>query len=311
MNISVVIPVYNSESSLSGLVQRLGQTLEASAENYELILVNDGNRDNSWGIIETLAKKYNWIRGIDLKQNCGQHNALLCGIRSAKFEIIITMDDDLQHPPEEIPKMLDKVAEGYDVVYGVPEKEKHTLWRRLASQLTKIALRNTMGIKMARNVSAFRAFRTNIRDSFSDYQSPFICIDVLLTWGTGKFTAVTVHHESRHVNVSNYTFRKLVVHAINMITSFSILPLRLSSILGFFFSVFGLLVLAYVVGRFLIQGTSVPGFPFLASIIAIFSGVQLFSLGIIGEYLARIHLRSIGKPPYVINTDTKKEPSTD
>lgn len=161
-----------------------------------------------------------------------------------------------------------------------------------------------MGARIARNVSAFRAFRTQLRDAFTSYQSPFLSIDVLLTWGTTRFGVVSVHHNPRPSGKSNYTFRKLITHALNMMTGFSTMPLRLASITGFFFTVFGIGVLIYVVGRYLLEGGSVPGFPFLASIIAIFSGAQLFALGIIGEYLARMHFRMMEKPTYVVQNDT-------
>lgn len=234
-------------------------------------------------------------------RNYGQHNALLCGIRAAKYDVIVTMDDDLQNPPEEIPKLLKKLDEGYDVVYGFPEKEQHGLWRDLASQITKIALKSTMGADTARHASAFRAFKARVREAFSDYRSPFVTLDVLLTWGASKFSAVPVRHEPRTIGKSNYSFRKLLTLAITMMTGFSTLPLQMASMVGFAFTVFGLGILLYVVGRYLIQGGSVPGFPFLASIIAIFSGAQLFALGIIGEYLARMHYRMMERPPYVIS----------
>ncbi len=302
-SISVVVPVYNSEGSLPELIARLASLLPRLSARYEVILVNDGSRDRSWEVVRRLAQEYDWVRGINLMRNYGQHNALLCGIRAAQHEVIVTMDDDLQHPPEEIPKLLDKLAEGFDVVYGTPQQEQHGFWRDLASQVTKLALQSTMGAETARNQSAFRAFRTKVRDAFANYQSPYVLIDVLLTWGTANFAAVPVRHEPRRIGVSNYTFRRLMLHALNMVTSFSAVPLELASLIGFGFTLFGLLVLAYVIGRYLIQGGSVPGFPFLASIIAIFSGAQLFALGIIGEYLARMHFRMMDRPAYVMRED--------
>jgi glycosyltransferase involved in cell wall biosynthesis len=230
----------------------------------------------------------------------GQHNALLCGIRAARFDTIVTMDDDLQHPPEDLPKLLAKIEEGFDVVYGTPEEEQHGLLRDVASMITKIALQSAMGAETARVVSAWRAFRAQLRDAFADYHGPFVSIDVLLTWGTTRFSSVRVRHNPRTVGNSNYNFRKLVRHAMNMMTGFSVLPLQLASIIGFFFTLFGIGVLVYVVGRYFISGASVAGFPFLASIIAIFSGAQLFALGIIGEYLARMHFRTMDKPTYTI-----------
>ncbi len=252
-----------------------------------------------------ISKRDKRVRGIQLARNFGQHNALLCGIRAARGEVIVTLDDDLQHPPEEIPKLLNKLAEGYDVVYGTPMTEQHGFWRDIASQVMKLALQSAMGAKIARNVSAFRAFHTRLRDAFANYQSPFVSIDVLLTWATTSFAAIPVQHDPRWSGETNYTFRKLVAHALNMMTGFSTLPLQFASLIGFAFTLFGLVVLTYVIGRFLIHGSSVPGFPFLASVIAIFSGAQLFALGIIGEYLARMHFRAMEKPPYVIRTTSK------
>jgi undecaprenyl-phosphate 4-deoxy-4-formamido-L-arabinose transferase len=235
-------------------------------------------------------------------RNVGQHNALLCGIRAAKHEVVATIDDDLQNPPGEIPKLLAKLEEGFDVVYGTPEREQHGILRDFASIITKMVLQNAMGAGIARNISAFRVFRTAVRQAFAEYHGPFVSIDVLLTWGTTRFAATRVCHEPRREGVSGYSLRKLIAHALNMMTGFSVLPLQLASLIGFAFTAFGLLALAFVIGRYLIQGSAVPGFAFLASLIAIFSGAQLFALGIIGEYLARIHFRIMDRPPYTVRS---------
>lgn len=308
-SVSVVVPVYRSEASLAPLVKRLQPALAAVAREFELVLVDDGSPDRSWEVAGQLAAQHPWVRGLRLMRNYGQHNALLCGVRAARFEVVVTMDDDLQNPPEEIGKLLARLAEGADVVYGTPQTEQHGLWRDLASIITKLALQSAMGAKTARMASAFRAFRTHLREGFASYQSPFVSIDVLLTWATTKFAAVDVRHEPRTIGASNYSFRKLVRHAMTMMTGFSVLPLQLASVMGFCFTLFGVGVFVYVVARYLIEGSSVAGFPFLASIIAIFSGAQLFSLGIIGEYLARMHFRVMEKPTYCVQTTTdRKQP---
>lgn len=294
--ISVVVPVYNGAAHLRELVDRLGPVVASLFEDYELILVNDGSTDDSWKTISGLAQEYSWIRGIDLMRNYGQHNSLLVGIREASCELTVTMDDDLQNPPEEIPRLLERLNEGFDVVYGDPLKGGSGMWRAIASRMTRYMLQKAMGAETARRASAFRIFRTSIRKAFSGYGSPFVSIDVLLSWGTTRFGAVSVRHDPRKEGKSNYTFRKLVSHAINMMTGFSVWPLRFASMVGFAFTLFGLGVLGYVLVRYIVSGGSVPGFPFLASIIAVFSGAQLFALGIIGEYLARLHFRSMGRP---------------
>jgi undecaprenyl-phosphate 4-deoxy-4-formamido-L-arabinose transferase len=307
MKASIVIPVYNSQASLPPLLERLQAVLPSIFSDYEVILVDDGSQDRSWETILHLRQRYPYLKGLRLMRNYGQHNALLCGIRSARYGLTVTLDDDLQHPPEEIPRLLARLKEGYDVVYGTPEHGQHGVWRDLASQVTKLALQSAMGARTARSVSAFRLFRTQVREAFAGYQNSFVSIDVLLTWGATRFASVPVRHDDRPYGKSQYTFRKLLRHAMNMVTGFSILPLQLASLMGFAFALFGLLVLVYVVGRYLIQGGSVPGFPFLASTIAIFSGVQLFALGIIGEYLARMHFRLMDRPPYVVDDGLETE----
>ena len=307
--LSVVIPVYRSETILPELVRRLKSALTAVAEKFEVVLVNDCSPDRSGDVIRDLAEQYPWIRAIHLMRNYGQHNALLCGIRAARYAVIVTMDDDLQHPPEEIPKLLGKLAEGYDVVYATPEHEQHGVGRDVASWITKLALQNVMGADIARQVSAFRIFRSEVVGAFRNYGGAFVSIDVLLTWGTNRFAALPVRHEPRKTGVSGYTIRKLITHAMNMMTGFSTVPLQFASIVGFAFTLFGLGVLTYVIGRFFWLGGSVPGFPFLASIIAIFSGAQLFALGIIGEYLARMHFRMMERPSYVVRTSSQLEAS--
>ncbi|MBV5350281.1 glycosyltransferase, partial [bacterium] len=231
-------------------------------------------------------------------------NALLCGIRAAEYAIVVTIDDDLQNPPEEIPKLLDKIGEGYDVIYGTPEREQHGVLRDFASRITKLVLQSAMGAETARKVSAFRAFQTDLRHAFENYKGPFVSIDVLLTWGTTRFGSVTVRHQPRQAGESAYTVSKLVTHAFNMVTGFSTLPLQLASLMGFAFAFFGLLVLVIVLVRYWVSGDSVPGFPFLAAIIAIFSGAQLCALGIFGEYLARIHFRTMDRPSYSVRSST-------
>lgn len=304
LDLSVVIPVYNSEASLGELVERIGAVLESTGWAAEIVLVNDGSRDGSWAAIERASRRDGRVLGINLMRNYGQHSALLCGIRRARGRVVVTMDDDLQHRPEDMPVLVGALEGGYDVVYGSPVEERHGLMRDLASRLTKLALSSAMGSRAASKASAFRAFRTGLRGAFKDYHGPLVSIDVLLTWATTRFTAVEVRHEGRLYGESNYTLTKLVVHAMNMMTGFSVMPLQMASILGLCSTLAGLLVLVYVIGRYLAAGGSVPGFPFLASIIAVFSGVQMFTIGIIGEYLARVHLRCQDKPAYAVKEET-------
>lgn len=301
--LSLVIPVYRAEGTLRELHRRIVAALEAGGEAFEVIFVEDCGGDRSWEVIQELAAGDARVRGLRMSRNYGQHAALLAGIRAARHEVVVTLDDDLQNPPEEIHKLVAKLAEGHDMVYGTRGQEMNGFLRDMASRVTKWALQSAMGAQTARNVSPMRAFPTALREAFAAYRSPTVNLDVLLTWATTRFGAVEVRHDPRTIGESGYTVRKLIAHALNLMTGFSTRPLQIASIMGFLFALFGFLVLGYVLVRYLLSGSSVPGFPFLASIIAIFSGVQLFALGIIGEYLARMHFRTMDRPPYLVREE--------
>ena len=240
-----------------------------------------------------------------MMRNYGQHNALLAGIRVAQYEATVTMDDDLQHPPDQIPKLLEYLDKGYDVVYGTPEHQHQSLWRNASSYLTKFIMQRAMGQEIAPSGSAFRAFRTQVRQAFADYSSPFVSIDVLLTWGTSRFGAVPVRHQPRRAGKSGYNLMRLLVLALDMTTGFSTWPLRLASLVGFGVTLLGIGLLVFVIAEYLITGATLSVFRFFTAIVAIFSGAQMFALGIIGEYLARMHLRLLARPAYLIREQTQ------
>lgn len=299
-SISVVVPVFRSEQTLVELHRRLVDVLDPRSDGLEFIFVDDASGDGSWEVIRGLAGQDTRVLGLQHSRNYGQHNALLTGVRAARHDIIVTLDDDLQNPPEEIPRLLALLEEDCDVAYGTPVQEQHGFLRDSASQITKIALQSAMGAETARNTSAFRAFRAVLRNAFTDYHCPYVSLDVLLTWGTTRFGSVMVRHDPRQVGVSNYTLGRLILHAFNMVTGFSVLPLQIASIVGLCFTLLGFGLLAYVLLTYWLHGSTTSGFPFLASVISLFSGAQLFALGIIGEYIARIHVRSMGRPAGVI-----------
>ena len=301
MNCSVVVPVYRGEKTLAILVHRLALILPKVFDSYEIILVNDGSPDQSWDVIGGLVKKYKFVRGIRLMRNYGQHNATLCGTRSARYELVVTMDQDLQHPPEEIPLLLGEMDKGFDVVYGAPKKLPQGFLRNLLTSNIKNILANVMGVPSVKNISAFRLFRTSLRDAFVNFQNPGFIFDVLLSWGTTRFTSVQVN--VARAERSNYNFFALIKAAMLILTGYSTTPLRFASWIGFVMTLFGMGIFVYVLVIYFSVG-SLAGFPFLASIIAIFSGAQLFTLGIFGEYLARIFDRSMDRPSYIIQEMT-------
>jgi glycosyltransferase involved in cell wall biosynthesis/ribosomal protein S18 acetylase RimI-like enzyme len=299
--VSVVVPVFNGAETVAEVVERTREALAACSSRHEIVLVNDGSGDDSWERIAALSAAAD-VRGIDLARNYGQHNALLAGIRAARCELIVTIDDDLQNPPEEIPRLLEAIRNDCDVVYGVPAAKQQDLGRRVATQLVVRAL-GLLGGRTAPMVSAFRAFRADLREGFAAYTGPDVSIDGLLTWRTDRFRSVRVRHDRRRRGESNYSTVKLVRHALTMITAFSTRPLRIATSLGFLAILFGIAVFAYVLIRFFTEGDGVPGFPFLASIISIFAGAQLFAIGVIGEYLARMHVRVMSRPSYSVRAE--------
>jgi len=296
-SVSVVIPVYRSTTSLIPLVNRLEEALVGC--EFEIILVDDGSPAATWEIAADLAKTHASVRAIRLGRNFGQHNALIAGIRSARHAVIVTMDDDLQNPPEEVPRLLAALGPSVDVVYGVSSNVAQTAWRRFGSSLARRII-SRLGAVNVTQMSSFRVIRRDLRESFPEDLGPSVSLDAMLSWVTERFETIEVEHVDRQDGKSNYSASRLVRFALDVTTGYSAVPLQIALTLGLATAAFGVAVLAYVLIRFAVSGTSVAGFPFLASIIAIFSGVQLLTLGVIGEYLARMHFRIMRKPTYVI-----------
>ena len=300
--VSIVVPTYKSPTTLTELVERT-ESLGLSA--FEIIIVDDGNNDATWEQIGLLSQSKKFVVGLRLGRNFGQHSALLAGVRKAKYSQIVTIDDDLQNPPEEIPNLLAKLVNGVDVVYGVSTQVRQNVWRRFTSRTAKAIFARVLGFESAISISSFRAFQTQLREGFAGELGPHVSLDALLTWSTSRFSTLEVEHHARRVGKSNYSFTKLVRFMLDTATSYSTRPLRLATTIGFITTLFGLLLLVWVVGNAIFIGDSVPGFPFLAASIAVFSGVQLVVLGILGEYLGKIHFRAMNKPTFSVSETTE------
>ncbi|MDP9841393.1 undecaprenyl-phosphate 4-deoxy-4-formamido-L-arabinose transferase [Streptosporangium lutulentum] len=298
---SVVIPCYRSAQTLPTLMERLMPVLREVSARHEVILVVDGSPDGTWEVAAELARRIDAVRAVRLSRNYGQHNALAAGIREAGLEVVVTMDDDLQHPPEQIPLLLATLeGERLDLVYGVPHDEEHGFLRNLASRSVKAGMAGALGIRGAREISAFRAFRTRLRDGFEGLTGPHASIDVALSWTTTQVGSVGVRMEERCHGRSNYSARLLVRHAVNMLVGYSTAPLRAASYFGFAAGVVGLLLGGMVLWRFATGDTTVAGFTTVASMVALFSSAQLMSIGVLGEYIGRIHGDGMGRPTYVV-----------
>ncbi|GAA3201935.1 glycosyltransferase family 2 protein [Nonomuraea roseoviolacea] len=300
-SVSVVIPCYRSARTLPLLVPRVVSVLCELGVRYEVILVVDGSPDDTWAAAAELARHVEGVRAIHLSRNYGQHNALVAGIREAGSQVVVTMDDDLQHLPEQIPNLLAALeGDRLDLVYGVPHVEEHGYLRSLASRTVKACMSATLGFRGARKISAFRAFRTHLRDGFAQLSGPHASIDVALSWATTRIGSVSVQMRHREHGRSNYSLPLLVRHTANMVLGYSAAPLRLASYLGFAAGVFGLLLGGAVLWHFATGGTTVAGFTTIASMVALFSAAQLIAIGVLGEYVGRIHGSGMGHPTYVV-----------
>ncbi len=301
--VSVVIPCYRSAASLPELLGRLIPVLDACADRSEVILVVDGSPDATWQVAREASARHDRVEAIRLSRNFGQHNAILAGIRAAGSEFVVTLDDDLQHRPEEIPRLLDALTADVDLVYGVPEQPYNGWFRGVGSRAGRAFLTRGLGVAHARNISAFRVFRTRLRDGFANLDGPHVSIDVALSWTTTAVGAVRVHFDARNDGRSGYTTRMLVTQLVQLVVGYSTLPLRLVTYLGLLCALAGLGLLVFVLVAYFVGYTQVRGFTSLASMVALFSGAQMLAIGVVGEYMARVHLRATGQPAYVITRD--------
>ncbi|WP_061962866.1 glycosyltransferase [Demequina aurantiaca] len=304
MQISVVIPCYRSENSLRELVRRLLERLPEIAENYEIILVVDNSPDATYAVAHDLeTEQPGLVRAVLLRRNYGQHNALFAGLMRSRYGVTVTLDDDLQHRPEEIHKLVAPLDNPLvDLVYGVPENEEHGFFRSMASRTVKAGLAAAQ-VPSAKDVSAFRAFRTDLREGFAHVADQLGNLDVLLSWTTSSIRKVEVEMDERPEGRSGYTLRSLVRHAMNMVTGYGTMPLKLVAWLGAVVSLVGFIMLFTIMIRYFFGAIEVAGFTTLASMIALFSGAMMLSLGILGEYLGRLHFRSMQRPTFLVRAD--------
>lgn len=296
--LSVVIPVYRSEATLESLLSQLVGTLDSIGRTYEIILVEDGSGDGTWAKLESLVPCYpGKLIAIQLMRNFGQHNAMMCGFRHARGELIITMDDDLQNPPSEISKLIEKIEQSdCDLVYGRYAEKQHESFRNLGSKIVNSYFRYVFSASVS--VTSFRIIRRSLLQSVVSNDRPDLFLDGLLAWNTRRIASVLVEHHPRAVGRSTYCLKKLGTLAMSLFASFSLLPLNLIAVAGLMVGLIGLGYGTILVGRtpFTMQGISLG-----ESILAIgmlLGGIQLFSTGIVGQYVGRLLLSANGKPQY-------------
>lgn len=300
--ISVVIPVYGSASILPSLVQKLEQSLRAVAgpDGFEAVLVHDHGPDNSWEVLKALAADRPWLKGINLRRNAGQHNAVMAGFAHARGRYIITMDDDLQHDPNDIPRIVEALEAGADLVYVRFEARQHALWKRLGSRFNDWVASRLLNKPTGLYLSPFRGIRGEVCQTALGYRGPFVYVDGLLLQSTSNFSSITARHHLRQDGKSGYSLRKSIALWMQMATSFSIVPLRFVSLAGIAASGAAFLFALIVVARKLMNPDLAVGWSSLIVAILFMGGLQLLALGAIGEYTGRILLNVNNRPQFVV-----------
>ncbi|WP_434027216.1 glycosyltransferase [[Pseudomonas] boreopolis] len=301
LEVSVVIPVYGSATILPRLAARLESALDSSVGQggYEVVLVHDHGPDNSWQVISDLAATRSWLRGLDLRRNAGQHNAIMAGLSVARGRFIVTMDDDLQHDPDDIPRILSALRSA-DLCYVQFESRQHALWKRAGSAFNDLVASRLLKKPRGLYLSPFRGFRAEIRDEASRYNGPFVYLDGLLLQSTDNIVTIQAQHHARSDGKSGYSLKKSISLWLQMATSFSIVPLRFVSLAGMAASLVAFLLAVVVFWQKLHTPQMAVGWPSLIITILFMGGLQLLALGAIGEYTGRILLNINNRPQYVI-----------
>ena len=299
---SVIVPVYNGETTLKPLNHRINTFFTENGYSYEVVFVYDCGKDNSWEILLELKSLFtDTIKLIKLSRNFGQHNALICGFEYANGDFIITMDEDLQHAPEDISKLIStQQDDNYDVVYGKYENLKHSLFRNIGSRVLKKII--ATGIpELHQDYSAFRLIKSSIAKVSINMDNSYTFLDGYLSWITNHVGSCTVSHSERQGGKSSYTFSKLVNHAINIFITFSNFPIRLLSKFSILLIFCMFLFSIYVIGRKLIVDDYAVGYPSLILAIGYGVGGIMLGLGIVGEYIYRINLKTTKRPNFNVS----------
>jgi undecaprenyl-phosphate 4-deoxy-4-formamido-L-arabinose transferase len=302
VDVSVVVPVYNSEDTLEQLIERLSAVFAGMNRSFEVVFVEDGSRDRSWEVLERIQAAHgDVVTAVQLMRNFGQHNALMCGFRHCRGAYVITMDDDLQNPPEEVPRLLRAIEDkGLDLVYGVEADKHHESWRNLGSAVTRYFYRTVF--KSHVSPTSFRVIRRALVDSVLTYDLNYTYVDGLLAWNTQRVGTVEVEHHARESGRSGYSLSKLLLLAFNLFTNFSLLPLQFVSLCGFLAALAGFAVGGFYVAQYFLANIAVPGFASIIVAVLVLGGMQLLALGIMGEYLGRLHINVNRKPQYTVRT---------
>lgn len=300
---SIVIPVFNEQECIAETARRLQEVLDLTQESYELIFVNDGSRDRSAEIIETLATHHPSIRLLNFSRNFGHQIAVTAGIHHAAGQAVILIDADLQDPPEVIPAMIKKWKQGYDVVYGKRiKRERETLFKKATAKAFYRLLRSMTRIDIPVDTGDFRLMDRKVCDVLNGLKERNRFIRGLVSWVGFKQTSVEYVRDQRYAGVTKYPFRKMLHFAVDGITSFSYKPLRMASYFGFGLSALSFIYLLIVLYQKLFTDTTIAGWTSIVAMNLFFNGIMLMILGVIGEYIGRIYDESKGRPLYIVSS---------
>jgi glycosyltransferase involved in cell wall biosynthesis len=303
MKISIVIPVYNSESSLEQLHQQIAEAMQSI--DYELILVNDKSKDRSWEKIVSLSKINKKIKGISLKKNVGQDNAILAGLGKTEGEYVVIMDDDLQHMPADILKIYEKCKDGFDICYALFPDIKQSLWKKIGSKLNgyiaELILKKPKGLYL----SPFKIMRSDLAKEIIQYRGSFPYIDGIILTLTSNVAQIELTHHKRPKGKSNYNLVRSVSVFLKHITGYSLYPLRIASIIGIAAASLSFLLGIWFIVDYFINETHVEGWLTIVLLLVFFNGLILMCIGMIGEYIGRIYMTVTAKPQYVIDKEIK------
>lgn len=306
--VSFVIPCYRSEKTLPAVIEEIKVTMQnMDGYDYEVILVNDSSPDCTIDTIRTLCEQNDNVTGIDLAKNFGQHAALMAGMRQAKGDIIVCLDDDGQTPADEVGKLLDKLNEGYDVVYASYGKKKHSLFRNFGSKVNELMTRVMLGKPKELYISSYFAAKRFVVDDMLRYEHSYAYVIGLVLRATKNIANVEVNHRSRAEGTSGYTLKKLLGLWFNGFTAFSIKPLRIATVIGTMCACGGFLYGVYTIVKRLLLPDIQAGFSALMSMLVFMGGMIMLMLGLIGEYIGRIYISMNHSPQYVVREVIKKD----
>lgn len=310
--LSIVVPVYRSALILPQLVEQIHAEMrkEGLDGNFELLLINDDSPDNSWQVIRALAATHSFIKGISLRRNFGQHNAIMAGLNHVSGEFVVLMDDDLQHPPHAIGDMVRALSEGFDVCYTNYLNRQHAAWKKLGSRFNDWVATHLLGKPKGLYLSSFKGLRKEIVREVIRYDGPYAYVDGLILDVTRSITAIDIEHQDRHEGKGNFNLRRSISLWLKMATSFSVLPLRLATYAGFALAALSLAMIVFIVAQKFLHPEFPRGWASLIATILLIGGIQTLCIGMIGEYLGRTYLKLNHKPQFVIGATTWTPPKS-